>query len=480
MAYPLFKLYHRLPPGLRSIAASIRGYQLRNLRFGPETERLAQEAIDRETFTWEQWKSWREEKLRHILRRAATRVPFYREQWSQRRGRQDLAAYKELGNWPVLRKEPLRASPIDFLAEDCDPRKMCCEHTSGSTGTPLTLWQSRETIRFWHALFEARWRYWYQVSRRDRWAILGGQLVVPVGRNHPPFWVWNAGLNQLYLSANHLSSKNARHYVRALVCHKVKYLWGYASALQTLASFALSQGITLPAMSAIISNAEPLYAHQRDIISKAFGGRAYDTYGMSEMVCAASECERGTMHLWPEVGIWEVLQDDADDPVKPGKVGRLVCTGLINADMPLVRYETGDRVIIAKPEIRCPCGRTLPILLSVEGRTDDVIVTPDGHHIGRMDPVFKAGFPIREAQIIQDQPDHLRVLIVPANHWNGELESSVANAIAERVGTMRISVERVASIKRGMNGKFKLVVSELPRTGAKVAHVNENNFTSGC
>jgi phenylacetate-CoA ligase len=276
MAHPLFKLYHRLPSGLRSIAASIRGYQLRNLRFGPETERLAEEAIERETFTWEQWNAWREEKLRQILRRAATRVPFYREQWSQRRARYDQASFMELGSWPVLRKEPLRRSPVDFLAEDCDPRKMWWEHTSGSTGTPLTLWQSRETIRFWHALFEARWRYWYDVSRQDRWAILGGQLVVPARQENPPFWVWNSGLNQLYLSANHLSATNARHYIRALFRYKVKYLWGYASALHTLATFALSQEITLPVMSAVISNAEPLWAHQKAIISKAFGCCAYD------------------------------------------------------------------------------------------------------------------------------------------------------------------------------------------------------------
>jgi len=459
-------LYQHLPAGLRSIAASIRGYQLQILRFGADTKRLTQEAIDRETFTWEQWKAWREERLRHILRRAATRVPFYREQWSQRRGEQDMGSFQELGNWPVLKKEALRASPISFLAEDCDPRKMWCEHTSGSTGTPITLWQGHDTIRFWHALFEARWRYWYEVSRRDRWAILGGQLVVPIRQKRPPFWVWNSGLNQLYLSANHLAVGNAHDYLKALVRYKVKYLWGYASALYSLADFAQSQGLTFPVVSAVISNAEPLYAYQKEAISKAFGCRTYNSYGMSEMVCAASECDRGTMHLWPEVGIWEVLQDDVDEPVQPGEAGRLVCTGLLNADMPLVRYETGDLVIMAKPETSCPCGRTLPILMSVEGRTDDVILTPDGRHIGRLDPAFKACWPIREAQIIQDQVDHLHVLIVPANNCTVGFESTIAEAILERVGKMHITVERVGSIERGRNGKFKMVVSNLARTPA--------------
>src|SRR6201999_2266836 len=118
----------------------------------------------------------------------------------------------------------------------------------------------------------------------------------------------------------------------------------------------------------IISNAEPLYAHQREFISRVFGCPVRDTYGMSEMTCAASECEAGKLHLWPEAGIYEVLRDDQDVPVRAGETGRLVCTGFLNPDMPLIRYEVGDRVAIAPPSEKCSCGRTLPILLSVEGR----------------------------------------------------------------------------------------------------------------
>jgi phenylacetate-CoA ligase len=434
---------------------------LKRLRFGPETDRLVQAAIERETWSAEQWKAWQDEKLCRLLHRAATQVPFYRQQWSDRLRRGDKASYKEIRNWPVLKKQPLRASPAEFLAEDCNPRQMWCEHTSGSTGTPLTLWQSRETIRSWHAIFEARWRIWYGLSRHDRWAILGGQLVVPAEQDTPPFWVWNSALHQLYLSVNHLSEATAKSYLDALAQYQVEYIWGYASALFTLASFATARELEVPRLRAAISNAEPLYTHQREVISKAFGCRTYDTYGMSEMVCAASECKHGTMHLWPEAGVWEVLRDDTDEPVEPGEIGRLVCTGLLNTDMPLIRYETGDRVALAKPGTQCACGRTLPILMSVEGRTDDVIVTPDGRRIGRLDPVFKANFPICEAQIIQDRLDHLRVLVVPESNRTVDMESAIAGALRERVGNMRITVERVASIPRGRNGKFKMVVSRL-------------------
>ena len=121
---------------------------------------------------------------------------------------------------------------------------------------------------------------------------------------------------------------------------------------------------------------------------------------MAEIVTAASECNHGRLHLWPEVGVVEVFENN--EPVISGCPGDLVCTGLLNEDMPLIRYRVGDRgVLQAKPE-SCSCGRALPILASVEGRIDDVLYTIDGKQVGRLDPVFKDNLPVREAQIIQE------------------------------------------------------------------------------
>jgi phenylacetate-coenzyme A ligase PaaK-like adenylate-forming protein len=434
----------------------VRGYQLRKWRYSHTTDQQVKEALDRESWNGAQWQAWRQPKLTALLRRAATRVPYYRDLWSSRP--HERREFESLQNWPVLKKSALREQADAFLAEDVDPNQLGVLHTSGSTGTPLKLWQSRQTVQAWYALFEARWRAWHGLSRHDRWAILGGKLVVSAGQQGPPFWVWNAGMNQLYLSSYHLAPNNAAVYVKALADHKVTYIWGYASAMATLARDVLEQGLRPPQLRAAISNAEPLYAYQRDLITRAFGCRVYDTYGMTEMACGASECEHGSMHLWPDAGIWEVLSDDSDTPVPPGKSGRLVCTGLINNDMPLIRYEVGDRVTLADPAAVCSCGRKLPMLKSVEGRNDDTIITPNGRHVGRLDPVFKSDFPIVEAQVIQDAPDHLLVQIVPAPGCNAATESALIAALAERAEGMRIDVRRVSAIPRGPNGKFKSVL----------------------
>jgi phenylacetate-coenzyme A ligase PaaK-like adenylate-forming protein len=485
MGSTLLKVYHSLPPSGRNLAASLHGRRLRKWRYGPETDNLAQAARQRETWSAGQWSAWQAERLALVLRRAAKQVPFYRELWQKRKPASDgletdfsfqpssldsqrphraETDWENLLNWPVLTKEEVRRSPDGFLAEGTALNRLRVEHTSGTTGTPLQLWQSQETVQSWYALMEARWRGWYGLSRDDRWAILGGQSVTPVHQKSPPFWVWNSGLQQLYLSCSHLSAATCPAYLQALQEYRVTYLWGYASALHSLAQFAAELGLKPPGLSVVISNAEPLYAHERELISRVFACPVRDTYGLSEMLCAASECEAGRLHLWPEVGIYEVLRDDEDHPVEPGETGRLVCTGLLNRDMPLIRYEVGDRIALAPLGTKCPCGRTLPILLSVEGRSDDVIKTPDGRRIGRMDPVFKGNIPMREGQIIQESPETIRVLVVPAPEFTAKHEQDLIVAVRERVGNLQVRIERVSAIPRTANGKFRAVISKVGQT----------------
>src|SRR5262249_51357666 len=154
-------------------------------------------------------------------------------------------------------------APLDFLADDRRPGQMCHEHTSGTTGKPVNLWLSREIVRAWYALAEARWRRWYGVSRRDRWAILGGQLVTPMARRRAPFWVWNAACNQLYMSSYHLAPDLVPDYLEALRDYRVRYLLGYTSALHVLAQEVLRTGRDDVGMAVVITNAEPLLEHQR-------------------------------------------------------------------------------------------------------------------------------------------------------------------------------------------------------------------------
>jgi phenylacetate-CoA ligase len=454
----LLRLYHAAPHPLRQAAASLRGLYLRRWRYGPETDRLADEAVEREAWSEERWDAWRQETLARLLHRAATKVPYYREHWSARQRAGDSSSFERLESWPVLPKRAVRENPRAFLAEDADPREMFRESTSGTTGSPLTLWWSRETVRRWYALFEARVRGWNGVSRRDRWAMLGGQLVCPVARRRPPFWVENLPLGQLYLSSYHLSPSYAHDYASALRRFRPTYLFGYASSLHALAEMVRESGLPAPPLKVAISNAEPLWPHQRAAIGEVFGCPVRDTYGMAEIALAGSECAHGRMHAWPEVGLLETLSDTEDAPAPSGTAGRFVATGLLNPDMPLIRYDTGDRGT-ALAGGGCSCGRSLPVFGEIEGRSDDVLVTPDGRRVGRLDPVFKEAAAVREAQIVQESPRLIRVRVVPAERFQAADAARITQALRQRIGEeIEIVVETVPEISRGSAGKFRAVV----------------------
>jgi phenylacetate-CoA ligase len=450
MSGTLLRVYHRMPPLLRSLGASVRGYRLRSLRYGAETDTLVAQALEREHWSPERWRKYREERLALLLHRAATKVPYYREQWAERRRHGDNASWELLENWPILTKDAVRGHARGLIAEDCDIATMTCEHTSGTSGKPLDLWLSRSTIRNWYALFEARCRRWYGLSRHDRWAILGGQLVAPVSQTKPPFWVWNAGLNQLYVSVYHIAPSTARAYLDALRRYRVRYLVGYPSALDALAEAAGEHGVTDLNLAAVITNAEPLLASQRAHIENGFRCPVHETYGMSEIVAAANQCEHGAMHLWPEAGVLESVDGD------------LISTGLMNPDMPLIRYRTGDRAILDTGAPGCACGRALPLLGAIDGRSDDVLYTRDGRRVGRLDPIFKASLPLHEAQIVQETLDRVRVLYVPDRGFTPQSAADLVRLLRDRMGPIDVALEAVDRVPRGANGKFRAVVCQLP------------------
>jgi phenylacetate-CoA ligase len=164
--------------------------------------------------------------------------------------------------------------------------------------------------------------------------------------------------------------------------------------------------------------------------------------------------------LWPEVGWIEVLRDDDDSPAPAVESGRLVCTGLLNADMPLIRYSVGDRMRTASANDRCLCGRSLPLISGIEGRTNDMLITRDGRYVYWLNPVFY-GLPVREAQIIQETIELIRVRFVPAPDFTAMTEQTILDRLRERMGDVDVMMEPVTEVPRGNNGKFQAVVCKL-------------------
>ncbi len=459
----LLKIYSRIPFPLRGMAASAWGYYLRSWRYGRETEKLVKEALARESWTSKEWHVWQQKKLLEVLREAVTHVPYYRDYWKQRKGSGENAVWEKLENWPILTKEIIRQNPSAFLSEKSSHKKLYKENTGGTTGTPLNLWFEKSAVREWYALFEARWRRWNGVSLADRWAIIGGQQIA-AGRTKPPFWVWNSAFQQLYVSSYHLFPEVVCECLNVMKRREIRYLMGYSSAIHFLALEIIRQQIVPPSLKVILTNAEALLPEQRMTIEKAFQCPVRETYGMSEAVAAASECSHHRLHLWPEAGYLEVV-DGKGVKTEPGVTGDFVCTGFINGAMPLIRYAVGDRGSLSQgTSDGCACGRGLPLLGSLEGRTHDLVTLKDGRQVWYF-PTIYLGLPIREAQVIQEEFDVFRILLSSERPLREAEEKLLLERFQARTGTTDVKIEYCTLIPREKNGKFRAVISRVKDSG---------------
>jgi phenylacetate-CoA ligase len=97
----------------------------------------------------------------------------------------------------------------------------------------------------------------------------------------------------------------------------------------------------------------------------------------------------------------------------------------------------------------------------VEGRADDVLYASDGRAVGRLDPVFKTGLPIVEAQIVQERLNRLRIRYVPAPGFSDAAAAALVARVRDRMGDIDVVLEPVTAIPRTSRGKFRAVVCEL-------------------
>jgi phenylacetate-CoA ligase len=154
-------------------------------------------------------------------------------------------------------------------------------------------------------------------------------------------------------------------------------------------------------------------------------------------------------------GIMEILKEDGS-PCKPGEVGEIVGTSLLNDVMPLIRYRTGDYAAWAE-EQNCPCGNPNRIISDLVGRVDDYLVKSDGRKIGRL-AAFKRSPTIHSAQLVQDNPGHAYLLVRPGEGYKHSHATAVCDDILERIGKFAIEIVEVPEIPRTLQGKTILVV----------------------
>jgi len=239
---------------------------------------------------------------------------------------------------------------------------------------------------------------------------------------------------------------------------QVAYYAGYPSALCLVASYFLEHGLELPHPPRwVFTGAETLLPHQRALIEEGLQTRVADQYGASEYCGNISECEHHRYHVDMEFGAVELLPIEGADATQR----RIVCTGFHNPAMPLLRYDIGD-VATLDPRRDCPCGREAPTVLSIDGRIESYIMTPDGRQCGRLDFVFKDSPNIVEAQFVQHEIASVVVNVVRGPAFSESDVDNLRRGLRKYLGdAIELDLRFVTEIKKAKNGKFRQIVSSL-------------------
>ena len=238
-----------------------------------------------------------------------------------------------------------------------------------------------------------------------------------------------------------------------------KYVYGYASSLHLIAQHInrVKKLTFIPV--AVRSSAEALYDFQRQEIERAFQAPVYNLYGSREVNYVAAECPAHEgLHLFASSRIVEIVDDDGQ-PVPDGTAGNVAVTDLTNYAFPFIRYLIGDVAI--KKATPCSCGKGYPLLESIQGRSNDMLIVNGKYLHGAFFTLLFYGRPqFTQFQVIQEDENTLRLLLV-----SKEKEPALDDLLAEirrKTGSdIRIEVELTDHIPPSPSGKYRFTISRL-------------------
>ena len=461
MVNKLMKIYEFLPIPLQNIAVSMQGFRLKWQRYGGNFNKLVTMLNESQYFDKNTIKENQEQKLKYLVKIAYDKVPYYRKLFRNHRLKPtDIRNIEDLNKIPVLEKETVRKFGDELISEDFNKKKLVAHKTGGTTGTPINYYCTKNDIVYYNAFVEARVKYWAGVKFGDKIASFhhGTDEFVPISQIKPPFWRWNKANNQLLFSIYHMNESNFKYYIKKYNEFQPKILQGYTSAIDIFAKYILKYKIKVFSPKAVLVSAETLFDIQRKHIEKAFNSKVYNGYTDSLNGALINECEKGRLHISPEFSIVEYKKITGTE-----NKYEIIGTNLYNFAMPLLRYRTCD-IVTLTDEKKCPCGREFPLVKSIRGRTDDMLMTPEGNYLGSASMMAAVEIlnNIKEIQIIQNKIDEIIVKVVKLENFNQYDLNLLRDRLKKRLGNkILIQVVFVNQIERTRAGKFRFIISNI-------------------
>lgn len=391
------------------------------------------------TMNAEELKQRNEKRFLEIFRRAYDKSPFYHKLYTEEGIRkEDITCLEDIKKLPVITKDMVKKHADEMLTV---PRwQVIRANTSGTTGTPLKIYES------WPSIW---WTQAYTYCSRKRDGFTHGQPLVSLrghlNRNQTSLKIHLS--NTLFLSSYNINSNTVEQYYKKIVMFQPIAIEGYPSSLYSLALFLKDAELELN-IPITFTSSETLLDYQRDLIEERLGTEIYDRYSMTERTIFLVESHN-------HAGYYEAPGFSINEYIDDGEI----CTSLINDAFPLIRYRSNDIMEIEEATDENP----QIVVKRVNGRKEDYLHCKDGSRILRLDFIFKGVKHVKMSQLVQDKEDVLSVRVVPEKDFTDDDRNRIEQNIIARIGArnidFRIELITENEIQLTPRGKYEFIIN---------------------
>lgn len=398
------------------------------------------------------------QRLRDLLVDVAVHVPYYRDLFAKIGfDPSRVQSTAELQQLPFLTKPIIRAN--SEALKHANAQGLARFNTGGSSGEPLVFFIGKKRVSHDVA---AKWRAtrWWGVDIGDPEIVVWGSPIELGKQDRLKRWR-DKILRTRLLPAFEMSERKLDQFIATIRAVKPRMLFGYPSALQHIAQHAKKRGVPLNDLGIQVAfvTSERLYDEQRSTLGQVIGCQVANGYGGRDAGFIAHECPAGGMHLTADDMVVEIV-NEAGQVQPAGVAGEIVITHLSTNDFPFIRYRTGDiGVLGASP---CACGRGLPLLQDIQGRSTDFVVAADGTVMHGLALIYiLRDLPgVAAFKVVQETRALTRVLLVPDGDFPSDAVAQIVSAFQQRLGAeVSVVVDLVDCIPAEKSGKFRYIVS---------------------
>ena len=401
-------------------------------------------------------------KLQALLEHCQHHVPYYQNVMRELGiddVRHDVSHIDALTEFPILTKQIIKEQHDELVAGNYRGKNLV-KSTGGSTGTPTKI-ELNPDSEFTRTAIMYRGYNWMGAGVGEKtlylWgANLGHDTLLKKLKAQAHEWV----LNRKTLNTFNMHQNNIDEFIKKINQYKPTALVSYTTPLFLVAKYALDNNIKLYSPKSIITGAESLNGHQREVIEKAFKADVFNSYGCREVMLIGAECQhKQGFHLNIDHLVVETIDNNGQSISE--QAGDIVITDLSNYGMPLIRYQNGDLGILSRES--CRCSNPLPMLREISGRKVDVLKTPEGDSInGLFFPhLLKEIDNVLKYQCRQSVLDVIELDLQCSQSISQDAIDYIQNQFKKVSTSVTLVINEVQDIPLTANGKHRNVICEV-------------------